>query len=158
MMRTSLPLLGTLALLSLPGLTQAQSGGHPCAAILPPAERLECYDQAFGAPAVAAQSAASTAQAKELFGLSVKQTQTRLPEPMRAPTVDEIESSITRISTDDRGGRVLTLDNGQVWQITRATIRGQMKVGDIVRVEKGALGSHNLVTPAGVGLKARRVK
>jgi hypothetical protein len=153
-----LPSLGTVALLSASSLAIAQSDAHPCASILPPAERLACYDEAFGAPAAEAQSIATTEQARELFGLSGKETQERLPEPMRVPTVDEIEGTITKISIDGRGGRVLTLDNGQVWQITEVTRRGPTQVGDVVQVRKGALGSHNLVTAAGIGLKARRVK
>lgn len=152
------PILGAVALTLLTHPAQAQSDSHPCAAILPPAERLACYDQAFGAPAAEAQSVATTEKARELFGLSGKETQARLPEPMRTPTVDEIEGTITRISVDGRGGRVLTLDNGQVWQITEITSRGPTQVGDVIQVRKGALGSHNLVTAAGIGLKARRVK
>jgi hypothetical protein len=152
------PLFGAVALSILAHPVLAQSDSHPCAQILPPGERLACYDQAFGAPAAEAQSVATTEKARELFGLSGKETQARLPEQMRTPTVDEIEGTITRISIDGRGGRVLTLDNGQVWQITEITRRGPTAVGDVIQVRKGALGSHNLVTAAGIGLKARRVK
>ena len=121
MYRILSPILGAVALSFLAQPVLAQSGSHPCAAILPPGERLQCYDQAFGAPAPEAQSVATTEKARELFGLSGKETQARLPEQMRTPTVDEIESTITKVSIDGRGGRVLTLDNGQIWQITENT-------------------------------------
>ena len=148
------PLLFLLAL--NPALAQEQT--HACASILQPAERLACYDQAFGAPHAAEQSAASMEEAREQFGLDQREKRERTPEPLRLPEVDEIEGAITDLSTDGRGGRVLTLDNGQVWRITENTSKGPLRIGDVVRVNKGAFGSHNLVTPGGIGLKVRRVK
>lgn len=143
----------------LAGPLAAQStSSHPCAAILPPAERLACYDQAFGAPHAAEQDAASVERAKENFGLAAEEKLERIPEPLRLPDIDQIEATITRLDTDARGGRVLYLDNDQIWRITENTSRGPMKVGDVVEIRKGAFGSHNLVTPHGVGLKTKRLR
>lgn len=139
------------------GVSHSQAASHPCATHADPEVRLACYDQAFGAPDTREQSAALTVKAKQEFGLAGTEQRQR-KTAVAEPDVDQIEARIDAISSSSGGERVLTLDNGQVWRIVDRTIRGQLKVGDQVQVRKGALSAHRLVTPAGVGLRVKRVR
>jgi hypothetical protein len=52
---------------------------------------------------------------------------------------------------------VCVLDNGQRWAERVAESRGPLKPGDRVTIERASFGSFLLVTPAGVGLRVRRL-
>lgn len=136
----------------------AAGASHPCASQADPQQRLACYDSAFGAPETRAQTEALTVKAKEDFGLASVEKRQRSETGLPQPSVDQIDARITAISTASGGERVLTLDNEQVWMIVERTIRGPLVEGDAVSVRKAALGTHRLVTPAGVGLRVRRLR
>lgn len=136
----------------------AASPGHPCAREPDPDRRLSCYDQAFGAPDTRAQSAALEEKERQDFGLAEKQKDERPLARAAANAVDEVGGVIADISRDGRGHRRLTLENGQRWLITESTVRGPLSVGDRITIKQGALSSFMLVTPSGVGLRARRLR
>lgn len=136
----------------------AATPGHPCASEPDPDRRLACYDQAFGAPDTSAQTAAAEEKVREDFGLPEKQRDDRPIERAAEASVDEVGGVVADISRDGRGFRRLTLENGQRWMITESTARGPLKIGDQVTIKEGALSSFMLVTPSGVGLRARRLR
>lgn len=132
----------------------AAEPAHPCAPVLDPVERLACYDRAFPPPPEVHEAAAR--KAVDDFG--------RPPAPQLAnarPTdeadPERIQGKVARI-VYGQGTRTVTLDNGQAWMLTEATSRGPVAEGDTVAVRKGVMGNYILVTPAGVGLRARRVR
>jgi hypothetical protein len=142
----------------------AQSGvdapAHPCAAVVAPLERLACYDAAFPRPAtaVAESKAAAEAQARQEFGLSERERRERDTTSLAEPIPERLESTVTRLDFASNGARVITLDNGQVWQQSEVSSKGRLTVGDRVVVRNAALGSFMLVTPAKVALRVRRLR
>ena len=144
------------------GSVSAQSSvSHQCASVVNPDERLICYDTAFP-PGAGVQSAVSAEEKRrkgvEDFGLNRLQLRARSPELMQDVLPDRIESTVTRVSTNADGKRVVTLGNGQVWLLIEPSGKGWLKQGDSVVIREAALSSYMLVTPGGVALRARRTQ
>lgn len=143
----------------LPGVLLAgavQSAEHPCAEVPDPEQRLACYDRAF--PPSESVREAARQRVLDRFGRQEPPPPMRDPAaPPQADEADRITSTITRV-VHANGGRTITLDNGQIWTLTEATMRGPTNEGDEVTVRKGAMGSYILVTAAGVGLRVKRVR
>lgn len=135
----------------------SENQSHDCAGVASPAERLTCYDTAF--PPVVDPEARALAEEKAMknFGLSETELRERDPDPNRAADRSKIEATVTAVThrSDDR--RVVTLDNGQVWALTRATSMGPLGAGDRVEIRTAALGTYMLLTPSGVPLRVRRI-
>lgn len=148
------------ALLGLAVAEMAGASGHPCAEQIESQARLACYDRAFPPPAAAQAAPArrSEAELKQEFGLSGRELDERKPEAEREQRIDSLEAMVTGVRGIQGGQRVLTLDNGQVWQLTEGGTRGPLKEGDAVVVRRALMGSFILVTPGGVGLRARRLR
>jgi hypothetical protein len=139
-------------------LAQDPAAPHRCAGIVEPSERLACYDAAFGAPRV--DPVVAQKRAVEEFGLSDAEKQKRDPvlAAKAAAEPDRIEAAVTKLGYGANGERLVSLDNGQVWVTTEATMRGNINVGDKVAVRKAALGTHMLITAARVPLRVKRVR
>jgi hypothetical protein len=165
------------AILVAPPLAGAQ--GHDCAKVADEAARLACYDAAFGRPApapapapaaavapapaaaaVVAPATGAPASPEAEFGLTGAAILARDPEKAaaeeRKPTA--LEATVTGLEQKQGGQLVLTLDNGQTWIQSEAGLNSRVRVGDRVKIRKAALGSFVLVTPAGVGMKVRRIR
>ena len=154
-----------------------------CAAEKDDARRLACYDAEVArlgqgmpgpsalppgptaAPAAAAAAAAPAAAAvpspvaaanplseEEKFGLRGDLKQEKMPE------LQALEAVVTKVATKPQGELILTLDNGQVWSEIAPYSGIQVKVGDRVRITRGALRSFNLAAPNGRSSKVRRVR
>ena len=150
--------LVALSLFASAGFALAQSPSHPCAATEDPEARLACYDEAFPPVATAAGLAESRReQARRDFGLSVVQKRDMASEEDRAAVPDRIESNVASVVTRANGQRVVTLDNEQIWLVTEATDKGQLKPGDAVLVRRGVIGNFLMRTPGRVTLRVRRV-
>lgn len=151
--RGSVPLL--ILACAIPGSLAAQ-GSHPCATVIDPARRLACYDEAFPPPPAAREAAAR--KARDEFGLDKEKS---LRSPNQSPDEadpERIESRVSNVDYGNGGRRTITLENGQVWTLAQATSAGHMNVGDAIVVRKGLMGNYLMVTPAGVGLRVRRVR
>jgi hypothetical protein len=140
------------------GAARAESASHPCAVEADAKRRLACYDGAFGAPDTRIQVQAATAKAKEAFGLGAQEKREIHSDAVAPEDVDRIEGLITAVATVGRGERLITLDNKQQWLLVERTIRGPLRAGDRISIRKAALGTHKLITPAGMGLRAKRVR
>ena len=150
--------LVALSLFASAGFALAQSPSHPCAATEDPEARLACYDEAFPPVATAAGLAeARREQARRDFGLSVVQKRDMASEEDRAAVPDRIESNVASVVTRANGQRVVTLENEQIWLVTEATDKGQLKPGDAVLVRRGVIGNFLMRTPGRVTLRVRRV-
>lgn len=159
MAKLSLFAAALLVLCSLPVATATASGpqSHDCAGIASPTERLACYDAAF--PPLSDPKALAQAKEKAVaeFGLSADQLRERDPNRARDLEPSRIEATVAALTQRSDGTRVITLDNGQVWVLTKVTSKGPLNVGDRVRVRAAALGTYMLVTPGGVPLRVRRM-
>jgi hypothetical protein len=116
---------------------------HPCAEVRDSADRLACYDKAFGKPAQAPDAQ---------FGLPPKQPSPEAAEP------DTVTAAVTAIRLLHDGKFVVTLDNAQVWSQSEINSQADVRVGDSVTVRRGALRSYLLVTKGGIATRVKRVK
>jgi hypothetical protein len=132
------PTAGALALLLLAAssVLQGAEDPHPCASIRDDADRLGCYDKAFGSPAATPTGPTGPAGGREFsFSAVVTALERRGDERFLA-----------------------TLDNGQVWLQVETNTRAEVRVGDTVTVRRGALGSYLLSTSAGIGTRVKRLR
>lgn len=135
-----------------------QTAAHACASVTAASERLACYDAAFPPVAGAVDMASEKERALKEFGLNKSQLRDRDPDRMGVVAPDRIEGSVARMSVRPSGERVITLDSGQVWLLTEVTMKGPLNIGDRVTIREAALGSHMLLTPKNIALRARRVQ
>ena len=82
------------------------------------------------------------------FGRNIK------PSP-RPETIESIESTVTRTSSQGIGKVLLTLANGQHWVLSEDD--GRVIAGSVVIINRGALGSFNLVTKDRHNYRVKRV-
>lgn len=135
-----------------------QAATHACAAITAASERLACYDAAFPPVPEAVDLASEKERALKDFGLNKSQLRERDPDRMSVLAPDRIEGSVARVSVRPTGERVITLESGQVWLLTEVTMKGPLRTGDQVTIREATLGSHMLLTPNNIALRARRIQ
>jgi hypothetical protein len=141
--------MGVALIASTRTLFGAEDPKHPCAQVRDNADRLACYDQAFGKPAN------SVAAPAVKFGLPAKEVPQHSGENAAQASVSAVISSLIR---QHDGKFVVTLDNAQVWSQTELNSQADVEAGDTITVRRGALGSYLLVTKAGIGTRVKRVK
>ena len=137
--------------------------------------RLACFDKATTAPAaepapavaevapvpetppkpVAAEAAPTAAAPTDAAPTAATPTDaaSAAPDPVeefgkeadKSDEVDEISAIVVEVSKRGRGEYVVTLDNGQVWTEKRAEPYLRIKVGDVVRIKRVAMGGYRLV-------------
>lgn len=146
-------------LLAVPHASAApQTATHACASVTAASERLACYDAAFPPVAGFVDMASEKERALNDFGLNKAQLRGRDPDRMKVVAPNRIEGEIARLSERSTGERVVTLKNGQIWLLTEVTMKGPLKIGDQVTIREAAMGSHMLLTPKNVALRARRIQ
>ena len=103
-------------------------------------------------PAAAPQPAAPTVTPEQKFGArgDIK--------PDRHEDLSELNATVTALGAKPHGELIVTLDNGQVWAEIAANSRVRVKVGDTVKIERGALGSFSLIAPNGRSSKVSRIR
>lgn len=140
--------------------TEPEGLAHPCAAVREDADRLACYDSAFGRPGAAdprPADAEPAAMANRDFGFSEAEKRVRYPDSARDKELDQIEATVVSISFRSTGSAVVTLDNGQVWEQAETLTSARLRAGDNVTIRKAALGSYRLLTPGKVAMRVRRL-
>ncbi|MBB3167417.1 hypothetical protein [Simiduia aestuariiviva] len=117
-----------------------------CTKVTAAMARLVCYDTVLSNPQAAPQEAAI----EQAFPS---------PEAQQAEAQSPVlRSTITQVAEDARKYRYLTLANGHIWREKEAS-RFRYKVGDQVRIEKGALSSNQLFLEGRRGMvRVERVK
>jgi hypothetical protein len=177
--RTRLLISGSAILLIAPMAAGAAQAPR-CSDLYDDAQRLACYDAAFGKPArpgaapLAPQAPSAVQAPAQSPAQAAAQASTQVPPrapvapapgariappPAAAPPAEQAPSSLTaaiasvRRISDERF--VVTLDNGQVWEQLERDRAAEVKVGDRVTVRKAALGSFVLVTANKVQTKVR---
>jgi hypothetical protein len=152
-----------------------------CLEIPGDAERLACYDSAFGrrsvavpaspgVPAVAdatvtVASPASEASAAPIlvdpvaeFGLSESQKRAQNPERAKDVSPERITAKVSEVGRQPTGGLLVTLENGQVWAQAESLSKARVAAGDEVTIRKATLGSYLLLAPNKVAMRVRRVR
>ncbi|MFV3075201.1 hypothetical protein [Niveispirillum fermenti] len=153
-----------LAAGGLPARAAAPDEVLKCLGVTDDAARLACYDRAVPALRQAPPMAAAlppappppvvAASPQQAFGAE------RLSSKERG--IEEVaEITATLVSFQQAGYEryTFTLDNGQVWTQTVARSLSNLRAGRSLRIEKGMVGSYNMVIDGVSGLiKVRRVK
>jgi hypothetical protein len=145
-----------------------------CSEIGDAGERLKCFDSAAARAksALAATPAAPTESRSVLdwFGFSRPPTPATKPEefgkaspePQESKELTQISASVVELARTSRGKTLFFLDNGQLWRQIDADSTDLRDLpstpGTKVTIEKGFLGSYNLLVAGRNGLvKVNRV-
>jgi hypothetical protein len=160
---------GALAILAVAPHVHAQQAPR-CSDLYDDAQRLACYDAAFGKPT---RSAAAVAAPRAPTAPAAPAT---VPAPTPAPAVrtapapvapatpaaeklpKNVSAAISEVGRRADGRFVVTLDNGQVWSQLERDMAAQVAIGDAVTVRQGMLGSYILITRSGVQTKVKSGK
>lgn len=113
--------------------------------------RLECYDRAMGREAdpetpgrPAGPSVAPALSPEESFGLTAEQA----GKKQNVEPLEQLTSTVAKITQRPHGELVVTLANGQVWAQKQAR-SFSVRVGDTVTIKAAALGSFMMMTASG---------
>ncbi len=142
-----------------------------CAGKVSDAERLACYDTAMAAlsadarrlsearevEAKAAREAAAASAAAAAAAAEAERKAAFGKPAASADEVQEIEAAISEILRTSTGGAVFILDNGQMWRQVDGYNLPNARVGTMVTVKRGALGSFRLV-PKGTSRSAQVIR
>jgi hypothetical protein len=139
------------SLLALSGNALAAQS-HSCSDVFDDAQRLACYDSAFGKPARPAGAAlAVPAPATAPPVAPAVQRQAPAPVAKEAPVAGLI-AAVGRLSNERFA---ITLDNGQVWMQLERDLSAEVRVGDTVQIKPAMLGSWMLETRGGVKTRVK---
>jgi hypothetical protein len=136
-----------------------------CAALRTDAERLACFDRRV-VPAASGAAAAESPSQEEMFGMSesvassaVEKPEAKEAEPEEAEpeSIDKISAQVTGVQTLIRGEKVVTLDNGQVWQTVDIS-ELLLSPGDPVTITRAAMGTFKLVTASHRFARVKRLR
>jgi hypothetical protein len=155
---------GAVALLAVAPHLYAQQAPR-CSDLYDDAQRLACYDAAFGKPArsssaaaaprapAAAPASASTAPPAVRAAPVAPPAAVAQPAPRAAAEPKNVSATISEVARRADGRFVVTLDNGQVWAQLERDTAVEVAAGDKVTVRRGMLGSNILVNRAGLQAK-----
>jgi hypothetical protein len=118
-----------------------------CTQIKDSLERLVCFDKAFAAaaaPAAPIVAAAPTPAPAPAATPALGDEQVKRPEGKQDESPLEVDATVTAMKGLPGDLARITLDNGQVWEQLQASVRFDVRVGDTVRIKKGALGSYRM--------------
>ena len=140
-----------LCLATLPAyaLTNPLADGlRRCAGETDQAKRLACFD---------ALAAALPKVEADQFGLTADIAHKRDPVGERQVAEAVLPGKIVALREAAEGQLVFTLDNQQVWIQAEVKSRIQFAVGDVVRIEHGAMGSLWLAADKGRKTRVKRI-
>lgn len=146
-------------------VAQAADNSHGCNELFDDAQRLGCYDAAFGKPvrpsdgksvaAAGAAGAAATATA------TVVPAAPPAPKPdvsaRATPKPDSYKSAVTALGRTADGLFIATLENGELWVQSEHDSLADVKVGDTVTLKRMLMGNYTLRTRSGYPLRVKRV-
>ncbi len=168
-------LTASLMAVALTAPAQGQTGAAPaqlnglsrCQATQDSGARLACYDQeatrllgaaSSGQIAIVDREQAQKAR-RSLFGFSVPDFPFFAKTGPKQPEFKELTSTVTSFrSTGNNFYRFAIADNGAVWETTEAATMRDARVGETVRISRGALGSFWAKLGAQREVRVRRVR
>jgi hypothetical protein len=124
------------------------AGLRKCAAEAEQEKRLACFDTLAGTvPKVEADS----------FGMTADIAHKREPAAASQPQAAVLPGKIVALSHAPAGELIFKLDNQQVWRQTQAEPSKQFVVGDVVRIEHGAMGTWWLAADKARKTRVKRI-
>ena len=138
-----------------------------CRAEQDDAKRLACYDRHLDAQprpsAVAIQDAAppadTVAAAQERFGMESELARSEREQAREVGReLDELHSTVAQLASRPDGTLIITLENGQVWAPREYHPTFSLKVGDPVRIRRGAVGSYVLNATSNRSTRVKRLR
>ena len=145
---------------------QAITDVYACAQIQDDAQRLQCYDGAVGrlrqAESQGQVVAVDRAQAAEIerdsFGFHLPSLSRLLPNLEGGDReIDNVQMTVARVSVSPTGYHRFIMDNGQVWEQVEPESARNVRPGDVVTIQRAALGSFRLISSrGGAGHRVRR--
>lgn len=130
-------------------------------------QRLRCFDQAVLALAQAAEQGKIVLVDREdikrtrrsLFGFSLPKMPFFGGDDSQENEADFIESRVRSARPTGYNKWLIELEDGGTWQTTEPDTRGASpKVGDSVRIRKGAMGSYTILLSRSRPLRGMRVR
>jgi hypothetical protein len=136
-----------------------------CRAVTDPTERLACFDKTVAAMAQAESSGdlmtidreQRRTVRKQAFGLTLPSLEifNRGEKPEEA---NRITATAAQVRRDQNGKWVIVLDDGAVWlQTDDYELNRDPKVGSMITISKGAVGSFFMKVDGQQAFRARRV-
>jgi hypothetical protein len=142
------------------------SNVYACSDVQQDAERLRCFDEAVGrlrqaqsaGQVVAVDSAQARAVEQEAFGFNLPPLSRLLPGLQDGDErVENVQATVARIRGASGGLAIFEMENGQIWAQVEPQPSRNVRVGDVVTIERAALGSFRLISPrGGMGHRVRR--
>ncbi|HXC59413.1 MAG TPA: hypothetical protein VN645_08850 [Steroidobacteraceae bacterium] len=165
---------GAMVMLAAAPHVNAQQAPR-CSDLYDDAQRLACYDAAFGkpgrpatAPAPVATPPANTspsaaravpmAPAAAVTAVAPAAAGSPATVQPAAPKPDlpkNVSAAVRELARRPDGRFVVTMDNGLVWSQLERDTTAEVAVGDTVTVRAGVLGSYILTTRGGVRTKVK---
>jgi hypothetical protein len=147
------------------------AGMRACANEQDDSRRLACYDRSVGRiPVEPPHSATSKPQpppvpagpeavalAEQQFGMN-SQLGRQQAGAQAVPQLKELRARVVAVTRKQRGEPIVTLENGQVWQAADGEVMDRLKVGDVVTIGTGWLGSYYILAVRHEGVRVTRVR
>lgn len=111
-----------------------------CRQITPANERLACYDALVKQDPVTAITKQTVKNKEKAIDDFAKE---HIKKSTNEQGLNQLSSKVAKLKQLIRGEWVITLENGQTWQ-QKDSKKFKLKVGDVIRLEKGMLGSVSL--------------
>jgi lipopolysaccharide export system protein LptA len=125
-----------------------------CVGITRNTERLACFDRAVR---ILQGDKTVSASPESTFGLYAQEPEKKADESGESADVEAMEAKVVKLGNMADGSPYIGLDNKQGWrQLNERELL--LRVGDTVKITRGALGSFQLIAPNGRSAKVRRVK
>jgi hypothetical protein len=145
---------------------QALTDVYACAQVQDDAQRLQCYDGAVGrlrqAESTGQVVAVDSAQAREIerdsFGFHLPSLSRLLPNLDGGNReIESVQMTVVGVQANPLGYHTFEMENGQLWKQLEPQRARNVRPGDVVTIERAALGSFRLVSSrGGAGHRVRR--
>lgn len=154
--------LGVVGFVAMSDVSRADSPDvvaemRACATEQDDSRRLACYDRSLGRiqgepphtgaskpqPSPGPAGPEAVALAEQQFGMNA-QLARQQAGVQTVPQLKELRARVVAVSRKLRGEPIVTLENGQVWQGADGEVMDRLKVGDVVTIWHGTMGSYRM--------------
>jgi hypothetical protein len=159
----------SIAALAIPFSLQAADPPR-CNDLFEDAQRLACYDAAFGkpvrsgatsapvAPHVAPVAATATAATVTTAAAAPASAPKAVESGSAAALPETFKSAVVSVGQSADGRFIATLDNGQQWVQLEHDTRAEVKVGDEITFHRMLMGNYSVTTRYGYTTRVKRLQ